>query len=129
MTILDTLLIAFIYLIIPTSTILFFFRTQHKMIENRTQNPPTLELFMVLVIYCMLLLTILSGAFLKWSLFAYLGMFFITFAAPILMAFISVRLKMAGSLSKYHLALQKAALYYFLAFPTGLFILFSFAKG
>ena len=128
MTTVEILLAAGVYFVIPISGLLYFVHLRDRMIQSGIQKPPVIELFLVFAIYGILLLTILSGLFWEFSLFSFLGSVFMALPAPIGMAFISVRLRMTGSVSKYHLALQKAALYYFLAFPIGLFILYNFAK-
>ena len=128
MTTLEIILAACVYFVIPISGMLCFVHLRDKMIQSGIRKPPVMELFLVFAIYGILVLTILSGLFWGFSLFSLLGSVFMTLAAPILMAFISVRLKMTRGISKYHLGTQKAALYYFLAFPIGLFILFNFAN-
>lgn len=99
------------------------------MVRSGIANPPVLELFLTFAIYGVLLVLVLTFLFWEWSAAAFLGTVFSVFIAPILMVFIYVRLKMAKPATTYHLALQKAAMWYFFAFPAGVIILFSFAKG
>lgn len=129
MTTSEIILTASIYFLIPIIGLLYFVHFRDKMVQSGIPKPPVFELFLVFAIYGILLLTILTGLFWKWSAIALLGAFFSIFIAPILMGFISVRLKMNTPSSNYHLAVQKAAVYYFIAFPIGIFLLFSFSKN
>lgn len=129
MTTSEIILTASVYFLLPIIGLIYFVHLRDKMVRSGIPKPPVFELLLVFAIYGILLLTLLTGLFFEWSAAAFLGTFFSIFVAPILMAFISVRLKMNTSASNYHLAVQKAAVYYFIAFPIGIFILFSFAKG
>lgn len=129
MTTSEIILTASVYFLFPIIGLICFVHLRDKMIRSGTQNPPVFELLLVFAIYGILFLTLLTGLFFEWSAAAFLGTIFSIFIAPILMAFISVRLKMNTPASNYHLAVQKAAVYYFIAFPIGIFLLFSFAKG
>jgi|GEM_PF-4787996 len=129
MTTTEIISTACIYFVIPIIGALYFIHLRDKMIKEETQNPPVIALLLVFAIYGILLLTILTALFGEWSGFASLGMIFITLIAPILMAFISVRLQLNKGLSKYHLGVQNAALYYFLIFPVSLFLLFWLGKN
>lgn len=118
-----------IYFLIPIIGLLYFIHLRDKMVKAQVTNPPVIELLLVFAIYGVLLIIILTAFFWEWSAPASLGVIFIVFIAPILMAFISVRLQTNKGLSKYHLAIQNAALYYFLIFPVSLFILFWLGKN
>lgn len=129
MTTTEILTAAGIHFLVPIIGLLYFLRLRNQMIQSQITNPPVLELFLVFAIYGVLLILLLTALFWEWSAAALLGTLFSIFIAPILMAFISVRLKMAKPSTSYHLALQKAAVYYFIAFPIGIFVVFSFANG
>lgn len=128
MTTTEIITTACIYLVIPIIGMLYFIYLRDKMIKEEIPNPPVIELLLVFAIYGILLLTILTALFWEWSAFASLGVVFIVLIAPILMAFISIRLRINKGLSKYHLAIQNASLYYFLIFPVSLFFLFWLGK-
>jgi hypothetical protein len=129
MTTYEIIIATFIYFATPIIGMLYFVHLRDKMIKAQIKNPPVIELLLVLAIYGILLILILTALFWEWSGFASLGVIFIVFVAPILMAFISVRLQMEKSSTNYHLALQRAALYYFLIFPVSLFLLFWLGKN
>ncbi|MNJ90749.1 hypothetical protein D3C87_83860 [compost metagenome] len=129
MTTSEIILTASVYFLLPILGLLYFVHLRDKMVQSGIPKPPVFELLLVFAIYGILLITLLTGLFFEWSAAAFLGTFFSVFIAPILQVLIYVRLKMISPASSYHLTLQKAALYYFIAFPISLFILFSFAKG
>jgi hypothetical protein len=122
----EIILTGCIYFLIPLGFLAWFCYLRKQLIQKQIPDPPILELFLILLIYGLLAVTLFTGLFWKWSLTVFLGVVFIALPAPVLVAFISVSLKMDPVQSTYHSALQKAALFYFLVFPVSLFLLVEF---
>lgn len=124
MTSLEIISLAIIYLVLPICGLLWFVHFCEKMKREKVANSPIEELFGIFWIYGTLLVVFLSVLFWGWSGVTLLGMIFLVFAAPLLMAWISIRVRKKKGISKYHLFVLKAAVLYFVVLPVCLVVLY-----
>ncbi|WP_300665838.1 hypothetical protein [Fluviicola sp.] len=124
MTALEIISVAAIYFILPICGLIGFLYLCEKMKREKVANAPVEELFGILWIYGTLFVVFLSALFWGWSGVALLGMVFLFFVAPFLMAWISIRLSKKKGISKYHVFVWNAAMFYFLILPLCLVVLY-----
>lgn len=124
MTSLEIISVSVIYLVLPICGLSWFLHLCEKMKNENIVNSPVEELFGVFWIYGTLLVVFLSVLFWGWSGVALLGMIFLVFAAPLLMAWISIRVRKKKGISNYHLLVLNAAMLYFVVLPVCLVVLY-----
>ncbi|MFE3866803.1 hypothetical protein ACFX5E_01785 [Flavobacterium sp. LS2P90] len=115
-----------IYLFLPIIGLICFFKIKNKMIVEGIKNQPILEIFVHFVTYGGLLLVVLTSLFLKWSVLASLGTFYLIIGAPIIMGIVIYKQAKNKELSKYHYWTYNLSVLYFLTAPLtflGLFLL------
>lgn len=124
MTSLEIISVTVIYFIAPICGLIGFLHLCEKMKKEKIANSPVEELFGIFWIYGTLFVVFLSALFWGWSGVALLGMIFLVFVAPFLMAWISIRLRNKKGISKYHLFVLNAAMLYFVVLPVCLVVLY-----
>ncbi len=124
MTSLEIISVATIYLLLPICGLIGFLHLCEKMKREKIAHSPVEELFGIFWIYGTLVIVFLSVLFWGWSGVALLGMIFLVFVAPLLMAWISIRLRKKKGISKYHLFVLNAAMLYFVVLPVCLVVLY-----
>lgn len=124
MTSLEIISVSVIYLVLPICGLIVFLHLCEKMKREKVSNAPVEELFGVFWIYGTLLVVFLSVLFWGWSGVALIGMVFLVFAAPLLMAWISIRIRKKKGVSNYHLLVLNAAMGYFVMLPVCLVVLY-----
>ena len=93
-----------IHIIVPIAGLQTFLWLRDKMEEEEIVRPPIIPLIIICVTYVGLLMLILTTFLWYASGLAALGMFYLIFAAPILMLVISCQLYSQRKLSRYHQA-------------------------
>ena len=106
-----------IHLIIPLLGFLYFVYINRKIVNENVPDPPTIPLFFIFLIYGILLIIILTGLFWEWSGMASLGAIFLVTIAPVFMAIIASSTKADKRNSKYHLAVYRLSIWYFIVIP------------
>jgi len=117
MSTIEIIIAVTIHLIIPIAGLLFYFWLIRKMIREKVESPPIVDLFLIFATYGGLLLLTLTSFFWLWSGMASLGVAYLTFVAPLLMGVLAYRNYGMKHLSKYHLSTYKSCLLYFVITP------------
>jgi hypothetical protein len=126
MTTTEIIIAITIHLVIPLTGLLFYLGLIRRMKREKTNNPPTIDLFLTFATYGGLLLVTLTTLFWKWSGMASIGTFYLIIGAPIIMGIVAYRNYKNRHLSKYHLRTYKSGLLYFIIAPLTLLTLMAF---
>jgi len=114
----------FVYIIIPLLGLVVFLFINRKMRLENIVNPPTMVIFIVFTNYGGLLLLVLTAYFLEWSGAASLGVFYLIFIAPVVMAFIAYKPSKNRHVSIYHKRSFIACISYFVIAPLVFLVLY-----
>ncbi len=101
-----------IHIIVPIAGLQTFLWVRDRMQEEEIVRPPIIPLIIICATYVGLLMFILTTFLWYASGLASLGMFYLIFAAPILMIIISCQLYSERKLSRYHRAVFVAGVSY-----------------
>lgn len=122
MTVSEIIIALTIHLIIPLAGLLLYFLLVLKMRREKVANPPEIDFLILFATYGGMLLTILTSFFWIWSGMASLGLFYLIFAAPIILGIIAYRNFKKRKILKYHLWAYRKALLYYVHMPIALLI-------
>jgi hypothetical protein len=91
-----------IYVLTPILGVLVFLALVHKMRSAMVVSPPIIPFFILFFTLGGCLTVLLTAWFWEWSGLASLGMVYLIFIAPVLTAFMSWRLRIQRTLSRFH---------------------------
>ena len=124
MPLIEIIIAVTIHFITPLIGLIIFILITKKMKSGKVIDPPTTELFIIFSTYGILIISILTTFFWKWSGMASLGAFYLILIAPFIMGIIAYRNYKRKELSIYHLRIYKAGLFYFIIFPLTIGMIF-----
>ncbi len=126
MSFFEIILALTIYISIPLTGLIIYFRLRRQIRKEKIENAPLNELFIIFATYAGLMLLFISCLVYanSWSGMASLGIFYLIFIAPIVMGRIAYRHSKTKINSKYHNWTYISGLLYFLITPVAFLILF-----
>ena len=106
-----------IYLIFPLFGIIVYIFLVTKIWKEKSRNSILLEFFLIFANYGALIITILTFYLLNWSAVAVMVYFYVTIAAPIIMAIIAFRHRKNKKENNLYKHLYYSAISYIILFP------------
>jgi len=106
-----------IYLIFPLFGIIVYIFLVTKIWKEKSRNSILLEFFLIFANYGALIITILTFYLLNWSAVAVMVYFYVTIAAPIIMAIIAFRHRKNKKENNLYKYLYYSAISYIILFP------------
>lgn len=122
----------FIHLLVPLVGLIIYMRLLTKLRTYNLISSLGIYFFVIFLTYGGLLMVLLTSLFWQWSGLASLGMFYLFFPAPVLMAVTAYYNNKLKSVSRYHFLAFRSGLFYFIVFPVIMLITYflqSFLQG
>lgn len=124
MTVFEIIKDILIHLVVPLAALVSYRLLVRKMDRENIIDPPTVGMIIVFATYGGLLLVVLTNYFWQWSGMASLGLAYLLLVAPFVMGGIAYRYYYRRHISRYHNAVFKAGILYFIILPACLLLVF-----
>jgi hypothetical protein len=106
-----------IHLLVPVAGLAWFLKLKNDMGNEKIENAPIMDLFIIFGTYGGLLIVALTTIFWEWSGMASLGAFYLILIAPVVMGLIAYNNNQRKKISKYHSWTYLSSLLYFAIAP------------
>ena len=106
-----------IHLFVPVAVLAWFLKLKNDMGNEKIENAPVIDLFIIFGTYGGLLIVVLTTIFWEWSGMASLGAFYLILIAPVVMGLIAYKNSQRKKNSKYHSWTYLSGLLYFVIAP------------